>query len=400
MAFAWCESVAGATVIAAGLLGDAPADAAFPGNDGKIAFDALDQPEADRSVYTVNPDGTGLTELTTQTNNDFAPDWSPDGNRVAFVSARDGNQEIYVMNADGTAQTRVTNTAAEEWQPAWSPDGERIAFTRGGYRTGPLFVMNANGTGESPLTTGVDPAWSPDGTRIAFTDVGPAPSNPVEIFVIDRDGTNRTQVTPSEPPFPPYYFSSLAPDWTPDGSRIAFVSASGAPSEEEFQSIHLIRPDGTGQTTVVELGGAQTGAIAVSPSGTRIAYNYGIIDIDGSDPQYLNLGSLDTMGGEGDLDWQPLPVNTPVHLRPPQGRHADLPAAGPGLRRLHHPQPPARRRPFLRLLRSPEPPLADADGRSGRRQSGLLALGRLRAPESAPGTAGAPTTPTSRSSCR
>ena len=391
-----------ATVIAAGLLGDAPADAAFPGNDGKIAFDALDQPEADRSVYTVNPDGTGLTELTTQTNNDFAPDWSPDGNRVAFVSARDGNQEIYVMNADGTAQTRVTNTAAEEWQPAWSPDGERIAFTRGGYRTGPLFVMNANGTGESPLTTGVDPAWSPDGTRIAFTDVGPAPSNPVEIFVIDRDGTNRTQVTPSEPPFPPYYFSSfLAPDWTPDGSRIAFVSASGAPSEEEFQSIHLIRPDGTGQTTVVELGGAQTGAIAVSPSGTRIAYNYGIIDIDGSDPQYLNLGSLDTMGGEGDLDWRPLPVNTPsTYARPKAATPIYLPLV-PAYATCATPNRVSSAPLSFSSCSPPQPPVPHPHSRRRRRQPGILAVRRFRAPHRAARRAPAEsTTPTWRFSCR
>ena len=49
------------------------------------------------------------------------PAWSPDGTKIAFTSARDGNEEIYVMNADGTGQTNVTNNPAGDYYPSWGP---------------------------------------------------------------------------------------------------------------------------------------------------------------------------------------------------------------------------------------------------------------------------------------
>jgi TolB protein len=57
----------------------------------------------------MNADGTGQTRLTNNPSWDDSPSWSPDGNKIAFDSARDGNGEIYIMNADGTGQTRLTN---------------------------------------------------------------------------------------------------------------------------------------------------------------------------------------------------------------------------------------------------------------------------------------------------
>src|SRR2546427_7643266 len=54
---------------------------------------------------------------------------SPDGTKIAFASSRDGRFEIYVMNPDGSGVTRVSSEQAEEFEPSWSPDGARIAFT-------------------------------------------------------------------------------------------------------------------------------------------------------------------------------------------------------------------------------------------------------------------------------
>src|SRR5688572_24128844 len=84
------------------LLAAEPAGAAFPGENGKIVFVSnrlsADSPEGDEEIYTMDPDGNDVTRLTTNAARDFAPAFSPDGSKIAFVSDRDGNREIFVMD--------------------------------------------------------------------------------------------------------------------------------------------------------------------------------------------------------------------------------------------------------------------------------------------------------------
>lgn len=120
-------------------------------------------------VYVMNTDGSGRRKLTSRFLTATSPNWSPDGQKIAFG----GNGDIYVMNADGSAQRRLIRTAGYDSNPAWSPDGRKIAFR--GERTGyvwDIYVMNADGTARRRLTrTGFcdSPAWSPDGRWIAFS---------------------------------------------------------------------------------------------------------------------------------------------------------------------------------------------------------------------------------------
>ncbi len=90
-----------------GLFQPLPAHAAFPGQNGKIAF--FSDRDGNNEVYTMNADGTGQMRLTNNAASDVVPIWSADGLKIAFTSTRDGNNEIYVMNADGSGQTRLTN---------------------------------------------------------------------------------------------------------------------------------------------------------------------------------------------------------------------------------------------------------------------------------------------------
>src|SRR5207247_8008882 len=121
---------------------------------------------------------------------------------IAFLSAREGNQDIYVMNADGSGVSRLTNTPATDIDPAWSPDGRRIAFASDGdgtHRIYDIYVMNADGSGVTRLTndpvTAWGPAWSPDGTKIAFESYRDGNG---EIYVMMPDGSAGT-TRPHEP---------------------------------------------------------------------------------------------------------------------------------------------------------------------------------------------------------
>jgi len=143
-----------------------------------------------------NADGVGQVRLTDNQWHDMSPVWSPDGARIAFVSARDGNAEIYVMNADGSEPVNVTRHPDTDESPAWSPDGARIAFTSGRDGNAEIYVMNTDGSQQTRLTDNAafdrSPAWSPDGARIAF--VSDRDMN-LEIYVMNADGSGQTNLT-------------------------------------------------------------------------------------------------------------------------------------------------------------------------------------------------------------
>jgi Tol biopolymer transport system component len=117
-------------------------------------------------MYVMNTDGSEQRKLTRLSNSDGSFSWSPDGQRIAFVSDRDGNDEVYVIHADGTGLRNLTRNPARDGHPVWSPDGRTIGFVsgRGGNRD--IYVMNADGSQQRNLTRGLNQqafeiAWSP-----------------------------------------------------------------------------------------------------------------------------------------------------------------------------------------------------------------------------------------------
>jgi Tol biopolymer transport system component len=159
---------------------------------GQISFD----------VYTAPVAGGPRFLLTQAGSHDFFPAWSPTADTIAFASnfnTVNWQSEIYATKADGSEDwVQLTNTLGADTTPEWSPDGSKIVFVSARNGNDEIYVMNADGSGETRLTTDpqsdLNPQWSPDGTRIAFTRYDSF-SVSAEIWTMKPDGSDQVQVT-------------------------------------------------------------------------------------------------------------------------------------------------------------------------------------------------------------
>jgi Tol biopolymer transport system component len=141
----------------------------------------LAEPSGDEEIYVMNADGTDVRQLTSNADFDSAPSWSPDGKRILFERAPAGTftpgteaqeKDIYVMRADGTHVRRLTDSPGLDEGPEFSPDGTKIAFSSARDGQQEIYVMDADGSNPRRLTDNPARDESPDWQALPFDGRG------------------------------------------------------------------------------------------------------------------------------------------------------------------------------------------------------------------------------------
>ncbi|MCL4297896.1 MAG: PD40 domain-containing protein [Anaerolineae bacterium] len=220
-------------------------------------------------IYVMNADGTGVTALSPEGEDDTAPIWSPDGQKIAFVSTRDGNREVYLMDADGQNVVNITRHPADDWTPSWSPDGKRLAFSSIRAGNWEIFIVDLACLSNpeicpdqtTQLTTdgngNLGPVWSPDGSRIAYSSK--APGN-WDLFTMTTAGSDVRQVT-TDPA------NDLSPAWSPDGTKLAFET-----NRDGNVEIYVVDANGSAIQNVSNYSQANDHGPTWSPDGQQLVF--------------------------------------------------------------------------------------------------------------------------------
>lgn len=278
-------------------------------------------------IFTMRGDGAERVPLTTTPGRRVSvdPDWSPDGQRIAFARGS-ATGSIWVMGADGRGARRLTRPPGRggDGAPAWSPDGARIVFSRlrfGDDRlTSSIIAVDVENGREQRLVTVTatrrldivaDPAWSPDGGRIAYTR-----------YALDRDAHFRPALhlldvaTGHSRRFED---QAGAAAWSPDGTRIAFTSIRDRNGDTCYSDecryhgeLYVKNADGSGATRLTENDGDDS-APTWAPDGSALAFassrnspaggNFEVYVVrpDGGCLTWLTNG----VGDSSSPDWQP-----------------------------------------------------------------------------------------------
>jgi TolB protein len=249
---------------------------------------AFVSPQAPNHLYVIDQDGTNLHSLAQHVYWRDSLSWSPDGKYIAYISDNtfedDGYSKLYVVSLnEGTVQ--LSGRTGYHSDPVWSPDSKNIAFVVSIELDSTIYVVNVNNHEQQILVEGglhQHPVWSPDGKQIAFSVRN---KDDMNIHVVNADSSNEHILADDNG-------LNIVPEWSPDGSRLSFISIG---DNNEWQ-IYLIDADGTNLQLLVDVDATSINSPVWSPDSNRIAFiadtptgnDIWITNVDGRNLQ--NLG--------------------------------------------------------------------------------------------------------------
>ena len=208
----------------------------------------------ERDIWVIKT-GNKPQKLKNLPSNCNHPAWSPNENKIAFVcytfDNRKEDSDIWIADLKKGGAWKLMKLDNIQSFPAWSPDGKNIVYISG-YRVNSskiieaLWLVNSDGTNPRPLISdgfyNIQPAWSPDGKMIAFAS---SKSGNMDIWVVNKDGRNARQLT-----FDKSYDAD--PSWSPDGTKMCFTSTRSGQME-----IWVMDSDGKSPRQLTGLSGSQ-----------------------------------------------------------------------------------------------------------------------------------------------
>lgn len=248
----------------------------------------------DSDVWLVSTSGGEPIRLTTSKKNDNQPRWSPDGRRIAFISAREEKPQIFLISPTGGEAEKLTDSKSGVQSFAWSPDSSRLAYVAQqemtadeekkqkdkddpqvfdkNFKFSRIWIIDVKTKKAQEVIksdyAAADPQWSPDGRSMAYTTV-PTPkaddSSLSDIWVVDIESGRQRKLVENDGP-------DSSPRWSPDGRQIAYLTRPAKLGVIGQAGLSVIASEGGTPRAIASSFAYQPGAPRWSQNGQTIFF--------------------------------------------------------------------------------------------------------------------------------